>query len=275
MNTWIWIATSLGTLSLTYMALYFREVTFALSRSPEQLQALNINSTAQSIKRSNLFFVYYCKRIGLTNIARLLSSANGILALCTIGAAILWILGIRTIIMAYNLPLGSRIIVGVGYAFGLPTFIYLCFCIIQGEVNDNRRVFKPGLVIFTILLIPSVAVGIWAVMHHDILFQKERVNIATALGVGAPLLYLSWLRVIQSRNLCRLLVITALLYTALAPILWAIITRTDLKRDVKLSLGLGLLLALSISVLQIAALRGLYSSILKCWKIFQRFEVSR
>lgn len=216
---------------LTYMALYFKEMTMALSRSPKHVQDLNVNSTAQSISRLSLFFVYYTK-----SVFSFLFSAYGLVVSGIIVFIIGWILGIWAIATKTPLPYGSRISVGVGFAVGLLAIPVLWAKIWDTERVALNKVRKLGLIIFVILL-GVIAACIWAVFHYaTFLSYGERINIAVGMAVGVPCLYTLWVALVQDDDFVVPLVVTAVLCAVLAPSLWAIIMKTQLQQNTKVSL---------------------------------------
>ena len=226
---------------LTYMVLYFKEITIALSRSPKHLQDLNVNSTARSISRSSLFFVYYVKNTGrglLRALSFLFSKDGTVLSSITI-FLIGWSLGIWALATKLSLPYGSRVSIVVGFAIGLPVIMFFWLVIAVADKSAPHSVLKLGFAIFVILL-GVVTACIWAVFHHAPLSYGERINIAVGMGVGIPHLYTLWVAVAQNGIAKRPLIATAILCAALAPGLWALITKSQLQQNIKVSLGVGL-----------------------------------
>ena len=131
---------------LTYAALYFKDLIVALSRSPEHLQAVNIDTTAFKIDRSRLYFVYYCKQTEriikgiILIVLGLVRTIPGLLVLI-IG----WALGIWAIATKSRLPYGPRVSAGVGFAVGLPAMIVIWDGILAFH-EDRNKARKSGLI---------------------------------------------------------------------------------------------------------------------------------
>ena len=70
----------------------------------------------------------------------------------------------------------------------------------------------------------------------------DRVYIVVGLGVGVPCLFTLWISFLWAHDgsLRAPILVTMLLLAALAPSLWAIITRSGLDLSVKVSLSVGL-----------------------------------
>lgn len=220
-------------------------MTIALSRSPRYLQVLDVNSAARNINRSSLFFMYYCKQLrsGIIAALRFFFSKHG---LSTCGVLVLitgWAVGIWAIATKIVLPYGSRVSIGVGFAVGVPAMIIL-WAGIWEEEYAIREVLKPGLIILALLLV-VIGVSIWAIFRYAPLSYGEKVNIAVGMGVGVPLLFTLWVAVVQNViDLFWPFIVSAILLGALAPGLWAIITKTQLDQNVKVSLSVGLAVGL-------------------------------
>ena len=132
---------------LTYAALYFGDLSTALSRSPQYLQAVNVDTTAVKIDRSRLYFVYYCKKTGraIKKIIFIFVSKEG---LRVSGLLILiagWPLGIWAIATKSSLPYGPRVSAGVGFAVGFPAMFIIWVNILESG-KFAHKVGKPGLI---------------------------------------------------------------------------------------------------------------------------------
>ena len=89
----------------------------------------------------------------------------------------------------------------------------------------------------------GIGVSIWAVLKYVPLPYGDRIYIVVGLGVGVPCLFTIWIASLQnlaygSRH--DLILANCLLLGALAPSLWAIITKSGLDLGVKVSLSVGL-----------------------------------
>ena len=88
----------------------------------------------------------------------------------------------------------------------------------------------------------GIGVSIWAVLKYVPLPYGDRVYMAVGLGVGIPFLFTLWIKFLQEvyGTPRKAILITIILLGALAPSLWAIITKSGLDLSVKVSLSVGL-----------------------------------
>ena len=91
-------------------------------------------------------------------------------------------------------------------------------------------------------LVTAIGVSIWAVLRYVPLPYGDRVYIFVGLGVGVPCLFALWILFFQNVDFTvrDMILVNSLLLGALAPSLWAIITKSGLDLSVKVSLSVGL-----------------------------------
>lgn len=226
---------------LTYMILYFNEVTTALSRSPKHLQQLSVNNTARNISRSSMLFVYYSKKVGRGILATLLFplSDEGIITSGILLLIVGWAVGIWAIATKTPLSYDSRVSVGVGFAVGVPAMIILWVHIWHEDIYAYPEVFNTSVIMLALLLV-GIGVSTWPVFRYAPLPYEEKVRVAVGMDVGVPCLFTLWVILVQREVARRPLLVTLGLLAALVPTLWAIIAKTGLDQSVKVSLSIGL-----------------------------------
>ena len=238
LRTWIWIIVSIVIMLLTYLARYASEITLALSRSPEYLQTISINHTARNISRGSLLFTYYTKEIGRSLIAAItfLFSTQGLVTSGSIVLTTATIVGIWAIATKAALSRGDRISIGVGFAVGL-----LAFIIIWAVILDNGWYNIKKIVFSLACLATCVGVSIWAILRYAPLSYSEKISISVGIGVGLPCLLLLWAIIIEDVDEWTIVYGShTILLSVLAPVLWAIITKTQLDQSTRVSLSVGL-----------------------------------
>ena len=172
-------------------------------------------------------------------IFRCFCTENGLITLGLLTFIIGWALGIWAIATKTPLAYGLRVAIGVGFAIGLPAMILMWAKIWEDSRFGWPEVRKPALIFLGILFV-CIGVGIWAVFSYADLPQGEKINMAVGIGVGAPCLYTLWVMLVQEGILLEPIIITATLIGVLAPSLWAILTKSSLSQDVRVSLSIGL-----------------------------------
>ena len=218
-------------LLITYMVLYHKDVTTGLSWSAESMQRFQINRNARRISRSAHYFesyskiffsylVFYCKQLWF---------------LIVIAAIAGWTVGIWAIAVKTPLPSDLRVVVGVGFALGVPFLACLWALIL---LNDfEKRLRRPALITFPCLLV-GLGIGIWAVLAHSSLSYDEKVRVVVGMGVGGPCVFLLW--ILTLRHYAKSApVLTVLFLIVLIPILWAVAMRSPWDRYVRVSVCLG------------------------------------
>ena len=133
---------------LTYAALYFQDLIVALSRSPQYLQAVNVDSAAVKIDRSMLYFVYYCKQTGraIKKAMSFFISVDGFITSVFLALILGWALGIWAIATKSRLPYGPRVSAVVGFAVGLPAMVIMWIMILADDEDWGIEARKPGLI---------------------------------------------------------------------------------------------------------------------------------
>ncbi|MCJ1378602.1 hypothetical protein MMC17_001701 [Xylographa soralifera] len=238
---WIWVVISLAIMLFTYVALYFDDIYVAMSRSLDYVQAVSVNSTANKISQASLFFVYYTKRAGRGLIAavQLLTKEEGLVTLGIVMLIVGWALGLSAITTNIPLTYESRTDVGVGFGLGLPAMIMLWTIIWDEDQYAYPEVRKPGLTMLAILL-TAIGVSIWAVLRYTPLAYNEKVSIVVGIAIGLPCLFTLWVGLVQKDIWHQPFLWTAALLAALAPSLWAIITKSPRDQYLNISLSVGL-----------------------------------
>ena len=227
---------------LTYLVLYFPEMRTILSWKSSNskdigLNRKNLEGTALKINVGVLTLNYYIKKILLWCI-----TADGLAAIFIIGLGSGLIAGYSVGIwaLATKIPLSydERVAVTVGYAIGVPASVYLA---VQAFDED----FWKANVVALISVLVSIGVGTWAVFRYTPLPHSQQVTIAVGMCVGVPCVTLLWVAVYNEsiyffgsgKYLLGSLAI-------LPPVLWAIIAKSTLSEDSKISLSVGLAVGL-------------------------------
>ena len=242
LRTWNWVVVSVLVTLLTYVALYSREMRIALSRSPSHFQALNVNSAARNISLSSLLFIYYTKRVGrgIRTTFQYCLSQDGLSRLLVLIIIVGWALGIWAIATKTPLAHGLRVAAGVGFAVGWPFMAFMWLTVYFGE--DDPKLPRRALMLLAFLFV-CIGVGIWALFKFAPIHSGQKVTIAVGMGVGIPCLYTLWWFVVLFEMLDEFvspIVVNTILLGALAPSLWAILTKSSLSQDAKVSLSVGL-----------------------------------
>lgn len=226
---------------LTHVALYFNEVTIALSKSPNYVQAVSVNSAASKISRLISYSMYYGKQLGrgFGGTPKFLFSTKGLLSSGILLLVIGWALGIWAISTRTHMTAGSTVAVGVGFAVGVPAIILSWAWIWTEDSYAYPEVAIPGLSILGFLMI-IIGVSIWAVFKHADLSYGSKVSVAVGMGVGIPCLFTLTTILVQKDVRRRVLVTLGVSILGLGPIIWAIIAKTNLAQDVQVSVGVGL-----------------------------------
>ena len=223
---------------LTYLARYASEIKLALSRSPEYLQTISINHTARKISQGSLLFTYYTKGVGRSLIAaiKFLFSTQGLVISGSILLSTATIVGIWATAKKTALSLGDRISIGIGFVVGLLAFIFIWAAILdKGWYNIKKIVFSLAC------LAACVGVSIWAILSYAPLSYSEKISISVGMGVGLPCLLLLWAIIIKDVDEWKIVYGShTVLLAVLAPVLWAIITKTQLDQSTKVSLSVGI-----------------------------------
>lgn len=164
---------------------------------------------------------------------------EGLVTLIILIALVGWALGIWAIATKTSLAYGSRVAIGVGFAVGLP-FMIIIWISISTDGYSSLDSPRFALILLAFLFV-CIGVGIWALLRYAPIPYSEKVSIAVGMGVGIPCLYTLWVWLVSEYiDVGKPIIVTAILLGALAPTLWAILTKSSLDQDVKVSLSVGL-----------------------------------
>ena len=234
----------------TYLVLYAPEVATALSSSALNPQNAEVNQTvvgknAKKLNRNALIFVSFCKRLFHS-----LSSPDVLAILFLIALVILLLAGyiVGIVFLATHVPFtyGDRVAVAVGFALGIPGFILLFSLSVVDAYHWKKIVGGLGV------LFVALAVSIWAVLRYAPLSYSQKISVVVGMGVGLPCAYLMFAHVLFEAENPGVLVALFVTSVILAPVLWAIISKTSFDLDTKVSVSVGL----GVSVLNLVCLRS-------------------
>ena len=230
---------------LTYLVLYFPEMNTVLSwksSNPKDigLNRKNLEGTALKINVGVVTINYYVKRILHWCIT---DEGLGTLFIIVVGSGLVagYAAGIWALATKTPLLYSERVAVTVGYAIGFPAFLLLLYTYI-GTYDAKFT----GPLIALVLLLVSIGVGTFAVFRYTPLSHSQQVSIAVGMCVGIPCVSFLWFIVYKEawgiffESACYLLGSLAIL----PPVLWAIIVKSTLSEDTKISLSVGLAVGL-------------------------------
>ena len=232
---------------LTYLVLYFPEMKTVLSwksSNPKDidLNRKNLKGTALKINVGVVTINYYVKKI-LQWCITVEGLGTLVFTVFRFGLIVGYSVGIWALATKTSLLYNERVAVTVGYAIGVPAFLILLFVWV---LSDSYQSNFKGQLATLMLLLTCMGVGTPFVFHYTPLSHSQQVSIAVGMCVGVPCVSLLWLIVYQEswggffESACYLLGSLAIQ----PPILWAIIAKSTLGEDTRISLSVGLAVGL-------------------------------
>ena len=221
------------------MVLYHEELTAALSN--KKLDQPRVTDAAKDVSKAKQVAELYLKRL----ILFLRSMLKFIIWLSIIAG---WAVGIWTLVTKVPLETSAKASVAVGFALGVPSIITVLATAIINESHayHNRRRTRNGIICaISLSLIIGVIMTTWAVMEYIPLSYSQRVNIAVAVAIGIPFHGIKASTYLQCGIAWWSLLINAVIFLAtMAPVLWAINTKTRLDRDAEVAISVALVCGL-------------------------------